>query len=158
CRAQVEQFHLTHSLLKTSPDVDPPRRILFEFEKPYISHWLWRWLAPMAASAAIALAVVTFVPRPQPQPQVIERFVQQPSAAPAAQPVDYQKIIDGLRTSDRAWLESELKKRAVLQTKEIERLRGQVATLDYYQQEIERAVGVNAADVQLLAAKTEPRE
>jgi hypothetical protein len=158
CREQVHAFQMTHSLLKTSPDVDLPRRILFEFEKPYVSNWLWRWLAPMAASAAVALAVVMFVPRPQPPPQMVEHVVQQPSPAPVAQAVDYQKIIDELRASDRAWLESELKKDAALQTREIERLRGYVATLDYDQQKLEHLVGENAADVQLIAAKTGPRE
>src|SRR5580765_1837937 len=98
CRQEVEQFQTTYAMLKTSQDAEPPRRIMFEFEKPRTAAWIWRWLAPMAASAAVAALVVTFTPRPQQPPQVIERqVVQQQASAPQAQPVDYQKIINDLR-------------------------------------------------------------
>src|SRR5436190_23660522 len=67
CRQQVERFQGTYAMLKTSPDTEPPRRVLFEFEKRPTSAWIWRWLAPMATSAAVAVAIVTLTPRPQPQ-------------------------------------------------------------------------------------------
>jgi hypothetical protein len=67
--AKVEHFESTYAMLKSSPDVEPPRRIMFEFEKPRAAGWLWRWLGPMTASAAVAFAVVTFTPRPQAPPQ-----------------------------------------------------------------------------------------
>ena len=38
CREQVEQFQTTYAMLKSSPDAEPPRRILFEFEKPHIQY------------------------------------------------------------------------------------------------------------------------
>ena len=64
CRKQVEQFQQTHMMLKTSPDVDPPRNIVFEFEKP-VRHGagsFWRWLAPMAATAALVLGIAVASP------------------------------------------------------------------------------------------------
>lgn len=64
CRAEVESFQRTHRMLKTSPDVDPPRSVVFEFEKPARrTHGaFWRWLAPLAASVAIVLGVVVMAP------------------------------------------------------------------------------------------------
>jgi hypothetical protein len=67
--AKVEHFESTYKMLRSSADVEPPRRIMFEFEKPRAAGWLWRWLGPMTASAAVAFAVVTFTPRPQAPPQ-----------------------------------------------------------------------------------------
>jgi hypothetical protein len=147
CRAQVEQFQTTHALLQTSVDVDPPRKIFFEFEKPRAASWIWRWLAPMSASAAVAFAVVSFAPRPQ--PQIIERVVQQQPAAAA--PMDYQKVIDELRAEDRLWLAGELNKRDEAHAKEIQRVRGEIAYLDAYQRAVERETWQNASSIQLLA-------
>ncbi len=146
CREQVEQFQTTYAMLKSSPDVEPPRRILFEFEKPRAAAWIWRWLAPMAASAAVAAAVVSFTPRPQQAPQVIERVVQQQGSAPQAQPVDYQKIIDDLR--------SEIKQRDAAQGREIQQMRHDVALLDNYQRAVERETWDNASSIQQLAKMT----
>jgi anti-sigma-K factor RskA len=144
CREQVEQFQTTYAMLKTSPDVEPPRRILFEFEKPRASAWIWRWLAPMAASAAVAALVVTFTPRPQQPPQVIERrVVEQQASAPQAQPVDYQKIIDDFR--------EEIKQRDAAQGRQLQQVRHDVALLDHYQQAVERETWDNASSIQKLA-------
>src|ERR1051326_8908330 len=115
CRQDVEQFQTTYAVLKTSPDVEPPRRILFEFEKPRAAGWIWRWLAPMTASAAVAALVVTFTPRPQQPPQIVERVVQQQSSAPQAQAVDYQKTIDDLR--------EEIKQRDAAQARQLQEVR-----------------------------------
>jgi anti-sigma-K factor RskA len=130
CRQQVEQFQTTYAMLKTSPDVEPPRRIMFEFEKPRTTAWIWRWLAPMAASAAVAALVVTFTPRPQQPPQIIERVVREQASAPPAQPVDYKKIIDDLR--------KELQQRDAGQAKQMQVLRSELAALDYDQRRMER--------------------
>jgi hypothetical protein len=153
CRKQVEEFHATLSMLKASPEIEPPRKICFEFEKPRAASWLWRWVAPMAASAAVALAVVNFAPR---QVRVVERVVEQPVTQPTTQPIDYQKIINELRASDQVWLENELQKRDVSAGKEVLRLRGELAALDFYQHRLQRETWENARDVQLLAAKTDP--
>ena len=143
CREQVEQFQTTYAMLKTSPDAEPPRRIMFEFEKPRAAAWIWRWLAPMAASAAVAAVVVAFTPRPQQPPQVIERVVQQQASAPQAQPVEYQKIIDDLR--------EELKQRDAAQTRQLQQVRHDVALLGNYQQALERETWDNAGSIQQLA-------
>jgi len=149
CREQVSGFQSTYAMLKSSPDAEPPRRILFEFERPQRAAWIWRWVGPMAASAAVALAVVTLTPRPQAQQQIVERIVQQPvstnaAAAPQLQQVDYQQIIDELR--------ADLKKRDAEQTKEFQRVRGQMDYLQAYQLRIEHDTDSNASQLQLLAA------
>jgi hypothetical protein len=146
CREQVEQFQTTHAMLQTSVDVDPPRKIFFEFEKPRAASRIWQWLAPMAASAAVALAVVNFAPRPQ--PQIVERVVQQPGAD--AQ-IDYRKVIDQVRAEDRLWLADELNKRDQAHAKEIQRVRGEIAYLNAYQRAVERETWQNASSIQLLA-------
>src|SRR5438876_725332 len=57
CKTHVEQFQQTHAMLKASPDVDPPRNIIFEFQKPTVSR-LWRWLPAAAVAAVLILAIV----------------------------------------------------------------------------------------------------
>lgn len=149
CHEQVEQFQVTNSLLRTSVDVEAPRRIMFEFEKPRASAWIWRWLAPMAASAAVAFAVVSLTPRPA--PQIVERVVQQPAAAQAArpvaaEPVDYQKI--------EAWLTNELQKRDTAQAKELLRVKSDIAWLEKYQDVISTQAEKNVAQISYLASLT----
>jgi anti-sigma factor RsiW len=150
CREQVSGFQSTYVMLKSSPDAEPPRRILFEFEKPQRAAWIWRWVGPMTAAAAVAFAVVTLTPRPQLQPQVVERIVQQPVAtavpasAAAPQQVDYQQLIDELR--------ADLKKRDAEHTKEFQRVRGEMALWEAYQLKIERDTDSNASQIQLLAS------
>jgi hypothetical protein len=154
CRKQVEEFQRTLSMLKVSPEIEPPRSICFEFEKPRTPSWLWRWMAPMAASAAVALAVVSFAPR---QVQIVERVVDRPATQqPAAQPIDYQRIVNDVRAAEQAWLENELKTRDASQSKDVLRLRGELQALDFYQRSLQRETWENARDVQLLAAKTDP--
>ena len=149
CRQAVEKFQTTFAMLKSSPDVDPPRRILFEFEKPPVMSWVSRWLAPMAASAAVALAVVHFTPAPQ--PQIVERQVRvdvpvtvptpAPATSPTAQPVDYEKILGEL---------NELKKREAAHAVEIQRMHGLVEYVAKHQDTTYR-------DIQVLSARLETR-
>ena len=156
CRGEVEKFQQTHAILKTSLDVEPPQRIVFEVEKPRLVPWMWRWLAPMAASAAVAMAVVTFAPAKT----IVERTVvqQQPAVQPAAQPVDYGEIIKELRIAQEAWVVAELNKRDTVQNKEIQRVRGDLALLDSYQRAVWRDTIENASTIQLLAQKSESRD
>jgi hypothetical protein len=113
---------------------------------------MWRWLAPMAASAAVSLAVVNLATPRQTPPQVIKEVVQQPTPTPAAQPINYQQIIDQLQAADRAWLESELKKRDAAQAKELQRVRGEVDNVAFYQRMVDRDNQENKRDIQLIAA------
>src|SRR5579884_302713 len=59
CRQSVEQFEQTRSMLKMSPEVEPPRHIVFEFERP---RRLWTWLVPVGVAAALIVAVLLTVP------------------------------------------------------------------------------------------------
>ena len=142
--AKVEHFRSTYERLKSSPDVEPPRRLMFEFEKARPTAWIWRWLAPMTASAAVAFAVVMFTPRPQAPPQIVERVVQQQVQAPAPAPVNYQQEIDELR--------AELRARDAAQIKEFQRIRGGMDVLAADQRAIQRENIVNESDIQQLAA------
>jgi anti-sigma factor RsiW len=159
CREQVEHFRSTYAMLKTSPDLEPPRRTVFEFEKQAPPSWIWRWLGPMTASAAVALAVVTFVPR---TPQVVDHVIQQPApqaaTQPATQPVDYQRIINELRPEQQAWLEAELKKRDAAHAAELQSVRADVASIYVDQKKLERETWENGGSIQQLAALTGVRK
>jgi hypothetical protein len=134
------------------PDAEPPRRIVFEVERPAFVSWAWRWLAPMAASAAVALAIVSMAPRPQ--QQVIERVVvQQPAATAtpvAAQPIDYERIINELR--------DDIQKRDAAQRKEIQRVRGELAFVESQQWVARRNDAEIQASIQQIALKSDDRE
>ena len=165
CRNEVESFKRTHAFLKHSPDVEPPRRIIFEAEK---RSFAWRWVAPLAAAAAIILAVLIAAPiqvrwqdsqvtiafreisqNPAPVPDVIRE--------PVAQPVDYEGIIATVRESQQVWLANELKARDVAHSHEIQRLNGNVAYLESMQRAMYRDTLDNASSIQLLA-KSETQE
>lgn len=157
CRAELEQFQRTHAMLKASPDVEPPRRIIFEVEKTPVLAWVWRWVAPMAASAAVALAIVMLAPAPvQPPtimpPPTVGAVSDRPGrseSAPAAA-VDYQKI--------ETWLTAELNRRDATQTKELQRIRGELALLDSVQRSVYRDILENSSAIQLLAQKSDSQE
>jgi hypothetical protein len=159
CREQVEHFRSTYAMLKTSPDLEPLRRTVFEFEKQAAPSWIWRWLGPMAASAAVALAVVSFVPR---TPQIVERVIQQPApqvaTQPVTQPIDYQRIINELRPAEQAWLETELKRRDAAHAAQLQSVRADVASLYVDQKRLERETWENGGSIQLLAARTDIRK
>jgi hypothetical protein len=146
--AKVEHFRSTYNMLKSSPDVEPPRRIMFEFEKPRPAAWLWRWLAPMAASAAVAFAVVALTPRPQASqapPQIVGE-VQQQVPAPAPTQVDYKAMIDQLRGEL-----GELRAKDAAQTKEIQRVRGDMNLMAQDERLMQRANIENQSYMQRIA-------
>ncbi len=152
CRQQVDEFERTHRYLKASPDVEPPRRIIFEAERRVFAPFLWRWAAPMAASAAVAFAVLMAAPKPQ----SIERVVVREQ--PVVQSVDYQKIIDDLRASQLEWLQAEFRKRGIEESKNLERLRGELAYLESLQRAAYKETVENASSIQLLAQRSERQE
>jgi len=57
CREQVDRFQQTLSMIKADPDLEPPRNIVFEFEKPVRSRF-WRWFPAATAVAALLLLTV----------------------------------------------------------------------------------------------------
>jgi hypothetical protein len=152
CGRQFEEFRRTYAMLKASPDGDPPRPMVFRVESRRAVSWIWRWAGPMAAAAALALAILTFAPRRQ---TLVERVVvQQPAPAAvetAGRPVDIDRIIAEVRSSQQAWLAGELKKRDAVQIREIQSLRGQVAFLEAQQRKVLKETIDNASSIQLLA-------
>jgi len=57
CREQVNRFQQTLTMLKAAPELEPPRNLVFEFEKPVASRF-WRWFPAAAAVAAIVVLTV----------------------------------------------------------------------------------------------------
>src|SRR5262249_17309618 len=136
CKKEVEQHERTFSMLKASPDVNPPRSVVFEFEKPVANRW-WRWLAPVAAAAMLLIGVSLAAPiqvkwsdsqltiafgklpasvsTPAAAPPAPERVVVEKTAA---EPVDYERI--------QKWINDEVNKKDAVRVKEIQRLQGQL--------------------------------
>ena len=147
CRLQVEQFERTHLALKAVPDFDPPRRVVFSAPepRPWFSRLDWRRAAVAGAAAALlAGVVIRLVPVPV--------NVSVPAATPAvvqSEKIDYQRIINEVRQSDRAWLADELDKR----DKEIQRLQGELAYYENRQRAAMKETMENASSIQLLAAR-----
>jgi hypothetical protein len=168
CRQQVEQFEQTRSLLKMSPDVEPPRHIVFEFEKP---RRIWSWLAPVMAAAAVIIAVLIATPmqiqwrdsqltitfgRTGTPPVAVNTPAQiQSPATPAVQPIDYDRLAKQIEGSERPWVAAELKKLDSEQTKRLEVLQqnigGNITYLQSRQEAIDRDNYRNAANIQMLA-------
>jgi anti-sigma factor RsiW len=167
CRNHVEQFDRTRSMLKMAPDVEPPRHIVFEFEKPRA---IWRWLVPAAVAAAVLVAVLIATPM-QIQWQNSQLTITfgagftparaglQPAStplpavtAPQPQPIDYDRIAQQVASSERPWLIEQFKKRDAEQMKRFEFLRGSVVYLEGQQQALEKDTVRNASTIQTLAA------
>src|SRR5262249_46067467 len=130
CRNAVAQFERTRSMLKMSPDSEPPRHLVFEFEKP---RPIWMWLVPAGIAAAIIVAVLIATPM-QIQwrdSQLTIAFGRAIKPAPASiapvmntavtpQPIDYDRIAKQVENSERAWILEELKK---YQTEQMSQIR-----------------------------------
>jgi hypothetical protein len=168
CRQQVEQFQQTRSLLKMSPDVEPPRHIVFEFEKP---RRIWSWLAPAMAAAAVIIAVLIATPmqiqwhdsqlsitfgRTGTPPVAVNTPTQiQSPAAPAVQAIDYDRLAKQIESSERPWVVAELKKLDAEQTRRLgilqQNIGGNITYLQSRQEAIDRDNYRNAANIQMLA-------
>ena len=156
CRLEVEAFQHTHAILRMSPDVEPPRRILFEASRPAAKTWIWQWLSP--AGAAIAASLLTAVlmrPEVQPgPPQPAEPAIVRLQPAPAVQPIDSDRVI----AEFRALLTSELRKRDAAQTSELEAVRTQLAYLESLQLAMRRETMQNTMSIVQLAERSEDQE
>jgi anti-sigma factor RsiW len=167
CRKEVEQFEGTRSLLKMAPDTEPPRHIVFEFEK---RRSIWTWLVPAAVAAALIIAVLIAAPmqiqwrdsqltlsfgKRTPPVAVVSPAV---APQPAPQPIDYDRIAKQVESSERAWLVEELKKHDAQEMKQIRlSLQGNLAYLQAQQQRIEHENVENAATIQRIAQRSEER-
>ena len=136
-----------------APDWDPPRNIVFS--EPQRSSWLswldWRPLAASTAAAAlVAGLIVRLSPVPPPAPAVM------PVAPPAvvqAEKVDYNRIVNEVRQSEREWLAAELQAR----DREIQRLQAEIVYYDTFQRTVMKETLQNGSAIQLLAQRTEQR-
>jgi hypothetical protein len=157
CRAQVQLFEQTHLALKILPDAELPRRVVFAAPERQ-ARWAvldWRFLAPMAAAlAALVIAIMpasSLAPAPGPAP------VTAPAPAPVVtqpQTIDYDRIVDQVRQSDREWFADQLEKR----DREIRQLQGQIAYYESYQRTVMKETLVNASSIQLLAQRTSSQD
>jgi hypothetical protein len=158
CRVQIDQFEKTHLALRSSPDEEPARHIIFgpTNRRSWLSIFDWRLATTASAFAALAIAVLVAL-SPSPAPLA----VQVPAPAPVvvqAQTIDYDRIINEVRNevrqSDRAWIAGELQKR----DREIQRLQGELAYYESFQRNvIWKETMENGSSIQLLAQRTEPR-
>jgi hypothetical protein len=157
CRREVEKFERMHLALKTAPDLDPPRQIVFSMPERHSWFSWFDWRSAATASIAAALVagiVIRFLPAPGPI------AVSVPGAAPAApviaqtEKIDYNRLVDEVREADRAWLAGELRKR----DQEIQRLQGELAYYDTFQRTVMKETLQNGSAIQLLAQRTASRD
>ena len=162
CTKEVDQFQRTHSVLKASPDVNPPRSMVFEFEKPGMNRF-WRWVAPIAAAAVLVIGVALTAPVQiqweGSQLTIAFGKIAAPAAPPAVasqpavveriltEPVDYARI--------EKWIDDELGRKTAGQAKETLRLQGQLAYLESLQLANERNIMATESSFQLLASRSE---
>ena len=162
CRQEVEWFERTHSMLMTSQDVSPPRSVVFEFAKPAPApSGFWKWVAPMAAAAVLVMGValaapiqiqwkdsqltIAFGKAPASSPSavpVVERVVEKA----VAEPVDYARI--------QKLINDEVVRKDVARTKDIQRLRGELAYVEGLQQATERGVMGAEASIAMLVPRS----
>ena len=158
CRLQLQQFERMHIVLRSAPDFDPPRNIVLS--EPQRSAWL-RWLdwRPIALSTAAAALVAGVIMRlsPVPAPAPASFSAAPPATVPAvtvqAEKVDYERIVDSVRQSDREWMANELQSR----DREIQRLRAEITYYDTFQRAVMKETLENGSAIQLLAQRTEQR-
>ena len=127
CREHVERFQRTLAMLKAAPEIEPPRNVVFEFEKP-VARRFWRWFPAAAAIAALLLITVALTSRVHVQwgnSQLTISFGQ--PIAPA-------------QTDTTATLASD-----------IQRMQGRLAYLEGQQQALERDQIVIATAIQPVA-------
>ena len=172
CQGRVSEFQRVQHALETVPDLEAPRRVVFvESRKSTAKRWLpLRWLVPYATAAALLLALVIAGPIhfDRQESGMTIAFGALPEAVPLQvaaqpivvepQPVDYQQIVARVTAQQQAWLESELAERiqaiSVVNGREIQRLRAEMAYLYDLQRAAVRDTLENSSSIQLLAART----
>ena len=158
CRRELQQFERMHMVLRSAPDFDPPRNIVLSEPQP--SAWLrwfdWRPIAVSTAAAAlVAGVIVRLSPVPAPAPAILPPTLPAVAAPVSvqAEKIDYDRIVNTVRESDRQWLAGVLQSR----DREIQRLRAEVAYYDTFQRAVMKETLENGSAIQLLAQRTEQR-
>jgi len=127
CREQVARFQQTLAMLRTAPDVDPPRDIVFEFEKP-AARRSWSWFPAAAAIAAVLVMMIALAGRVHVQWQASQltiAFGQPVSPAQSNEAVDIAT--------------------------EVQRIQGRLTYLESRQQAMQRDTTVIATMIQPVA-------
>jgi hypothetical protein len=151
CRQRVGEFAKVDVALKTMPDCDPPGHIVIAPPRRRVwTSWfdLRSALAGSVAAALVAAVTVGLLGRPSPV------SVSLPAPAPVvvqSEKIDYNRIVDEVRQSERVWLANELTKR----DQEIGRLRGELAYYENFQRAVVKETLENGSAIQLLAQRTE---
>jgi anti-sigma factor RsiW len=124
CQEQVNRFQHTVSMLQASPDLEPPRNLVFEFQKPATSRF-WRWFPAAAALAAVLVMAIAIAGRLHLDWNDSKLTITFGQSVPTTQP----DAGDDLAT-------------------EIKRLKGHVAYLEEQQHVLETKTVVMAATIQ----------
>jgi predicted anti-sigma-YlaC factor YlaD len=130
CREQVEKFHQTFVRLKATPELEPPRNIVFDFERPAASR-VWRWFPAAVAVAALLLVTIALAGRVHVQWHDSELTIAFGQTTPSS--TNQENL-----------------------AAEIQRLQGHVAYLEGKQQGFERDAIVTASTIELLARGQRP--
>jgi hypothetical protein len=154
CRLQLQEFERIHLVLRSVPELDPPRNIVFSEpqRRPWFAWFDWRPIvASTVAAAIVAGIVVRFSPVPVPPTPLATASIAPPVVQ--AEKVDYDRIINDVRQSEREWVVRELQSR----DREIQLLRAEVAYYDSFQRAVMKETLENGSAIQLLAQRTEQR-
>lgn len=162
CSGKIEEFQRTFAMLRSVPDVDPPRRIVFETEKRRPESWLWRWLIP-AASAATASVLTALVLAPAASSPSVASDSIQPEvtnvadAAPTSSPTDVQAVISQVQESCAQWLAGDQNRDRDTDL-QIQRVCSQLSYWESQQRAASRESFDTARSLQLLVAQSLPSE
>ena len=133
CQEQVNRFQHTVSMLQASPDLEPPRNLVFEFQKPATSRF-WRWFPAAAALAAVLVMAIAIAGRLHLDWNDSKLTITFGQSVPTTQP----NAGEDLAT-------------------EIQRLKGHVAYLEERQSAVERDNTIMAATIQpIVRARRSP--
>ena len=132
CREQVERFQRTFAMLRSSPDLEPPRNIVFESEQP-VARRMWRWFPAAAAIAALLLITIALAGRVQVQWRDSQLTVA------------FGQSIQTAQGDSSAELATE-----------IQRMKGHLAYLQSKQESVERDTLVLAASIQSAQSQRSP--
>src|SRR5262249_6647921 len=130
CREHVEKFQQTFMKLKTGPELEPPRNIVFDFEPP-AARRVWRWFPAAVAVAALLLVTIALAGRVHVQWHDSELTI-----------AFGQNIPSSTNQEDFA--------------AEIQRLQGHVAYLEGRQEQFRRDAIITASTIESLARGQRP--
>jgi hypothetical protein len=158
---KVEEFQRTFAMLRSVPDVEPPRRIVFETEKRRTEPWFWRWLIPAASAATASVLTALLLAPAAPEPSSPRNLdSSQAGAANVVQtssPTDVQAVIGQVQESCAQWLAG-AQSRDRDTDLQIQRVCSQLSYWESQQRAASRESFDTARSLQLLVAQSLPSE